>query len=117
MPGLDVRWIHGAPDCALSADPPLQVYAYDKDTYILRQSKCTHFEAPFLYLLFGTEKALLIDTGAGGVPVRSVVQGSSGSGRRSTTGPSWSWWWRTPTATRITWRATISFAVSLGPRW
>ena len=75
MPGLGVRWIHGAPDCALSTDPPLQVHAYDKDTYILRQSKCTHFEAPFLYLLFGTERALLIDTGAGTVPIRSVIQG------------------------------------------
>jgi hydroxyacylglutathione hydrolase len=81
MPGLDVRWIHGAPDGALSTDPPLQVHAFDKDTYILRQSKCLHFEAPFLYLLFGTEKALLLDTGAGvaagsgTVPVRSVVEG------------------------------------------
>jgi hydroxyacylglutathione hydrolase len=81
MPDLDVRWIHGAPDCAFSADPPLQVYAFDKDTYILRQSKCLHFEAPFLYLLFGTGKALLLDTGAGTspdrgpLPVRSVVQG------------------------------------------
>jgi hydroxyacylglutathione hydrolase len=75
MPGLGVRWIHGAPDRALSTDPPLQVYAFDKDTYILRQSKGTNFEAPFLYLLFGTEKALLIDTGAGNVPVRAVVEG------------------------------------------
>jgi glyoxylase-like metal-dependent hydrolase (beta-lactamase superfamily II) len=75
MPGLGARWIHGAPDCGLSIDPPLQVYAFDKDTYILRQSKCTNFEAPFLYLLFGTERALLIDTGAGAVPVRSVVEG------------------------------------------
>ncbi|HKI06681.1 MAG TPA: MBL fold metallo-hydrolase [Thermoanaerobaculia bacterium] len=78
---LDVKWIHGAPDCALSSDPPLQVHAFDKDTYILRQSKCLHFEAPFLYLLFGTERALLLDTGAGApadrgpLPVRSVVQG------------------------------------------
>src|SRR5215216_4925628 len=81
MPDLDVRWIHGAPDCAFSTDPPLQVYAFDKDTYILRQSKCLHFEAPFLYLLFGTGKALLLDTGAGTspgrgpLPVRNVVQG------------------------------------------
>jgi len=75
IPGLDVQWIHGAPDCALTTDPPLQVHAFDKDTYILRQSKCTHFEAPFLYLLFGSDRALLLDTGAGNVPVRSVVEG------------------------------------------
>ncbi len=76
---LDVRWIHGSPDCALTTDPPFQVHAFDKDTYILRQSKCTNFEAPFLYLLFGTEKALLLDTGAsahgGELPVHAVVQG------------------------------------------
>ena len=77
--GLEVRWIHGSPDCSLDTDPPLQVHAFDKDTYILRQSKCTSFEAPFLYLLFGTDKALLLDTGdssqRGQLPVRAVVQG------------------------------------------
>ena len=78
---LDVKWIHGSPDGSLSSDPPLQVHAVDKDTYILRQSKGLHFEAPFLYLLFGTERALLLDTGAGAppdrgtLPVRAVVQG------------------------------------------
>jgi glyoxylase-like metal-dependent hydrolase (beta-lactamase superfamily II) len=77
--GLGVRWIHGAPDCALETGPALQVHAFDKDTYILRQSKCTNFEAPFLYLLFGAERALLVDTGAssrhGQLPVRATVQG------------------------------------------
>jgi hydroxyacylglutathione hydrolase len=75
MSGLGVRWIHGTPDCALVPDPPFQVHAFDKDTYILRQSKCLNFEAPFLYLLFGTERALLLDTGAGPFPIRAVVQG------------------------------------------
>ncbi len=55
------------------------MHAFDKDTYILRQSKCTSFEAPFLYLLFGTERALLLDTGApperGQLPLRAVVEG------------------------------------------
>jgi hydroxyacylglutathione hydrolase len=80
MSSLDVRWIHGSPDCALATDPPLQVHALDKDTYILRQSKCENFEAPFLYLLFGTERALLLDTGAPGaggrpLPLRPFVDG------------------------------------------
>lgn len=80
MSSLDVRWIHGSPDCALAADPPFQVHALDKDTYILRQSKCESFEAPFLYLLFGGERALLLDTGdsgAGGrpLPLREFVDG------------------------------------------
>ena len=80
MSSLDVHWIHGSPDCGLAADPPLQVHALDKDTYILRQSKCENFEAPFLYLLFGTERALLLDTGASGaggrpLPLLPFVEG------------------------------------------
>lgn len=59
-----VRWIHGAADCATSTDPPIQVVAYDDDTFILRQSKCVNYEAPFLYLLFGADTVLLHDTGA-----------------------------------------------------
>jgi glyoxylase-like metal-dependent hydrolase (beta-lactamase superfamily II) len=40
------------------------VVAYDDDTFVLRQSKCVNFEAPFLYLLFGSETVLLHDSGA-----------------------------------------------------
>jgi hydroxyacylglutathione hydrolase len=73
-----VRWIHGAPDCAQSADPPLQVVAADDDTFVLRQSKCVNFEAPFLYLLLGTEMGLLHDTGATAdadlFPIRRTVE-------------------------------------------
>jgi glyoxylase-like metal-dependent hydrolase (beta-lactamase superfamily II) len=72
-----VRWIHGAPDCDHSTDPPLQVVAADDDTFVIRQSKCVNFEAPFLYLLLGTETALLHDTGAtadaGLFPIRRTV--------------------------------------------
>lgn len=59
-----VRWIHGAPDCDGSTDPSLQVVAAADDTFVIHQSKCVNFEAPFLYLLLGTEMALLHDTGA-----------------------------------------------------
>jgi glyoxylase-like metal-dependent hydrolase (beta-lactamase superfamily II) len=74
------RWIHGAPDCAASSDPPFQVHRYDARTYILRQSKCVAFEAPFLFVLVGDDRALLVDTGgepdAGGdIPIRPVVDG------------------------------------------
>jgi hydroxyacylglutathione hydrolase len=77
---LDVQWIHGSSDCVTNTDPPLQVHAFDQGTYILRQNKCLSFEAPFLYLLFGTERALLLDTGADPgpgrhLPLRPVVQG------------------------------------------
>ncbi|HET6202408.1 MAG TPA: MBL fold metallo-hydrolase [Planctomycetota bacterium] len=75
---LDVRWIRGSADCATNADPPIQAHRYDEATWILRQSKCVHFEAPFLYLLLGKEKAFLQDTGATAseekFPVRETVE-------------------------------------------
>ncbi len=60
---LPVRWNEGAPDCAAYHGPPLQIHAYNADTFILRESLCSTFEAPFLYLLVGSSRALLIDTG------------------------------------------------------
>ena len=35
-----------------------------KTSYILRQNKCLHYEAPFIYLFIGDKQTLLIDTGA-----------------------------------------------------
>jgi hydroxyacylglutathione hydrolase len=61
---LDVRWIHGAPARRASAGPPIQVHQYDPHTVIMRQSKSVNYEAPFLFLLFGNDRALLLDTGA-----------------------------------------------------
>ena len=58
------QWIHGAEDCEVSDDPAIEVHRYDDATYILRQSKCLNFEAPFMFLLLGTETALLLDSGA-----------------------------------------------------
>ncbi len=65
VPGsLEVRWNEGAPDCTATPQDPLQVHAYEPQTFILRESPCATFEANFLYLLVGSDKALLIDTGA-----------------------------------------------------
>ncbi|WP_082537579.1 MBL fold metallo-hydrolase [Angustibacter sp. Root456] len=61
---LDVRWIHGSTSRRRPTDPPLQVHRYRDDTIIARQSKDVTFEAPFVFLLFGAERALLLDTGA-----------------------------------------------------
>jgi hydroxyacylglutathione hydrolase len=77
---LDVRWIHGSPRGSGRPDPPFQAHAYDRHTYILRQSKDVSAEAPFLFLLFGNERALLLDTGAGAArdgerPLRELVDG------------------------------------------
>lgn len=73
-PGVFPRsWIHGA-DC--DSDPKMQVHAYNDDFFIIRQSKCETFEAPFIYLIFGEDKALLMDTGANpNTPVQFVVNG------------------------------------------
>jgi len=67
---LYVRWNHGA-----SGEQPIQVHAYDPHTYLLRQSKATSYEAPFLYLLFGNERAVLLDTGATADPAVLSVAG------------------------------------------
>jgi hydroxyacylglutathione hydrolase len=64
QPGtMDVHWDEGAPNCAGAAKAPLQVHPYNGTTYILRENLCTTFEAPFMYLLIGSTRALLIDTG------------------------------------------------------
>jgi len=58
------NWIHGSEDCKKNADELIQVVQYDQNTWILRQNKCTNYEAPFVFLFLGQDKALLIDTGA-----------------------------------------------------
>jgi glyoxylase-like metal-dependent hydrolase (beta-lactamase superfamily II) len=54
-------WASGV-ECA--NEPPFQVHAYGEDFYIIRQSKCVNYEAPFLFLFVGETRALLMDTGA-----------------------------------------------------
>lgn len=69
-------------------EPAFQVQAINADTYVLRQSLRTSFEAPFLYLLFGEDRALLIDTGVEGAGLRAAIdrlidQYLAASGRES----------------------------------
>jgi glyoxylase-like metal-dependent hydrolase (beta-lactamase superfamily II) len=68
---LATTWYAGGADCART--PQLRVHAYNKDFFILRQAACTNFEKPFLYLVFGRDRALLLDTGAGRVDVATVI--------------------------------------------
>jgi glyoxylase-like metal-dependent hydrolase (beta-lactamase superfamily II) len=76
---IGAPWIHGHRRGTPDPDPPIQVRALDATTYVLRQSKSLTFEAPFLYLLVGRERALLVDTGDVAArevcPVRDVVDG------------------------------------------
>lgn len=54
-------WKSGGPNCLTV--PNWQVQEYNEDFYILRESGCLNPEKPFLYLIFGENKALLEDTG------------------------------------------------------
>jgi hydroxyacylglutathione hydrolase len=60
---MDAHWDEGATDCKASPHAPIQVHAYNRQTFILRENLCATFEAPFMYLLIGSKEALLIDTG------------------------------------------------------
>lgn len=65
VPGsMEVHWNPGARHCGKEdPQPPLQVHRYNAQTFILRENLCVTSEAPFMYLLIGTRKALLIDSG------------------------------------------------------
>jgi glyoxylase-like metal-dependent hydrolase (beta-lactamase superfamily II) len=73
------NWYAGGRDCA--GRPDFNVQAYNAGLFILRQAACKNYEKPFLYLIVGTERALLIDTGAGKVdvvtPVDSLVRAAA----------------------------------------
>lgn len=62
---LPQSWVTGGPNC-LEA-PDWQVHAYNSSFFILRESGCANYEKPFLFLIFGRDRALLVDTGAGPV--------------------------------------------------
>jgi hydroxyacylglutathione hydrolase len=61
---IEKVWNHGSKDCSKNLDPAIEVFRFDSATYILRQNKCVHFEAPFIYVLFGTHTVFVQDTGA-----------------------------------------------------
>ena len=63
QPGvLPAAWSTGGPRCMEM--PEWQIHEYNPNLFILRQSGCTDYEMPFLYLLFGKDKGLLWDTGS-----------------------------------------------------
>lgn len=76
---MPTTWYAGGPTCA--TPPAFQVQAYTDGFYILRQPACTNYEKPFLYLLIGRNRALLLDTGAGGINVAVVVDSLLGAWR------------------------------------
>lgn len=63
-------WNHGSEDCSSNKDPAIEVFQFDAATYVLRQNKCVHFEAPFVYVLFGEHTVFVQDTGATADPTQ-----------------------------------------------
>ena len=70
---LPTSWRTGGPTCGSA--PEWEIHEYNPDLYILRENGCVNYEKPFLYLFFGSDKALLLDTGAGETHVASAVSG------------------------------------------
>lgn len=60
---MDMHWDPGAETCPAVEISPIQVHRYNAQTIVLREKLCSTWEAPFMYLLIGTKRALLIDTG------------------------------------------------------
>jgi len=82
---LPARWNDVNPEC--KGGPSFSVHDYTPTFVIIRQSGCTNPEKPFLYVIFGSKQALLVDTGAEGADVSRVVDAvlfSHGSSRRTT---------------------------------
>jgi hydroxyacylglutathione hydrolase len=74
-----VKWHAGWPSAKHDPAPEIQSHAADEHTIVMRQNKSVNYEAPFLFLLFGNERALLVDTGATPeaeyFPLRRTVDG------------------------------------------
>ena len=69
---LPTSWITGGPNCL--EIPDWQVHQYNPTFFILRESGCTNYEKPFLYLILGKDRALLVDTGAGPVDTAAFTR-------------------------------------------
>jgi hypothetical protein len=105
---IEVHWDEGAMDCKTHSQPPLQVHAYNAQTFILRENLCATFEAPFMNLLTGSSRAMLIDTGdvadASHMPLAKTVLQLL----RMWAPENFPCWWYTRTGTSITARAMDS---------
>jgi hydroxyacylglutathione hydrolase len=62
------------PSAACEGRPAFRMHEYNADLFILRQSGCTNYEKPFLYLIFGENRALLLDSGAKNADVAAAVR-------------------------------------------
>ena len=70
---LPARWMSEGLKCM--EIPEWQVQEYNSNFFILRQSPCTDYEKPFIFLFFGKDKAMLIDTGSRNGNLAPSLQG------------------------------------------
>ncbi|MBI2690282.1 MAG: MBL fold metallo-hydrolase [Acidobacteria bacterium] len=68
---LPRQWRTSGPNCL--EVPDWQVHEYNPNLYIIRESGCTNYEKPFLYLFFGADRALLQDSGAGDTDIDRLI--------------------------------------------
>ena len=68
---LPLSWPTGGPNCMEMQE--FYFHQYTPTLFILRQSGCSDYEKPFLYLIFGKDKAMLWDTGSRNARVREAV--------------------------------------------
>src|SRR5436309_6418993 len=109
VPGsLDPHWNEGASDCKATPQPPLQVHAYEPQTFILRQNPCADFEANFLYLLIGSDKALLSIPAPSRTRKRCRWRKRCWNYCRKKTKKSFHSWWHIPTGIWIIAPAILS---------
>ena len=71
---LPDSWAETSTSC--EGRPEFRLHEYNANLFILRQSGCTNYEKPFLYLIFGDGKALLLDSGAKNADVATAVRGA-----------------------------------------
>ncbi|MBI3792514.1 MAG: MBL fold metallo-hydrolase [Gemmatimonadetes bacterium] len=76
---MPATWYAGGATCA--GRPAFRVHEYQPGFFILRQPACTNYEKPFLYLVIGRTRALLLDTGAGNIDVAGAVDSVLGAWR------------------------------------
>ena len=81
---MPTTWYAGGPTCV--GRPAFRIHEYRPGLFILRQPACTNYEKPFLYLLIGKSRALLLDTGAGGIAVAEPIDSILGAWRATHSG-------------------------------
>ena len=70
---LPLKWQVSGPVC--TGESKFEVAPYNEDLYLLRESGCSNYEKPFVFLLFGADRVLLLDTGAGKSDIVAAVSG------------------------------------------